>query len=137
MKSRCLYPTDKGYIHYGGRGIKLCSEWHSFVPFYEWAIKNGYRDDLTIERINVNGDYEPSNCTFIPRCDQAKNKTNTVRIYDSTGNGLSIKELSLMLGISQKTIYDWRKNEGIKTLEDFQARAKIMWGTKGVKKKHE
>ncbi|MBE6928051.1 MAG: hypothetical protein E7467_06140 [Ruminococcaceae bacterium] len=50
---------------YGGRGISVCEEWHQFPPFYEWAMANGYTDDLTIDRINVDGNYEPSNCQWI------------------------------------------------------------------------
>lgn len=74
MKQRCLNPNVKGFKYYGGRGIRVCEEWMEFEPFRDWALANGYRDDLTIERVDVNGDYKPSNCTWIPKSDQSKNR---------------------------------------------------------------
>ena len=65
MKCRCHYPATNQYKNYGGRGIKICDEWEKgFLPFYNWAMSNGYKDDLTLDRINVNGNYEPSNCKW-------------------------------------------------------------------------
>ena len=81
MKKRCLFENDARYPQYGGRGIKLDSDWAiSFDSFADWAFENGYRDDLTIERINVNGDYCPENCTWIPLKEQANNKRDTIWI---------------------------------------------------------
>lgn len=75
MISRCYRQKDIHYHAYGERGISVCDEWrNNRQSFITWAINNGYRDDLTIERINVNGNYEPSNCTWIPMKDQYKNK---------------------------------------------------------------
>ncbi len=65
MLNRCRRKKDICYMAYGGRGISVCEEWHQFPPFYEWAMANGYTDDLTIDRINVDGNYEPSNCQWI------------------------------------------------------------------------
>lgn len=73
MKRRCLSPDDPSYKNYGGRGILICKEWLSFKPFYEWAIKNGYAVGLTIERKNNDSNYEPSNCTWIPKSAQTSN----------------------------------------------------------------
>lgn len=77
IKNRCLNPNEMGYEYYGGRGIRLCEEWMSFEGFSEWAKANGYADNLTIERRDVNKDYEPSNCSFIPGKEQAFNRRTT------------------------------------------------------------
>lgn len=75
MMSRCYREKDIHYNAYGKRGITVCDEWkNDKQTFIDWALSNGYSDDLTIERINVNGNYEPSNCTWIPMSEQYKNK---------------------------------------------------------------
>lgn len=80
MKSRCYYEKDKCYKSYGGRGIIVCEEWSNkdtgFVNFFNWSVRNGYSDNLTIDRINVNGNYEPSNCRWITMVEQQSNKRN-------------------------------------------------------------
>lgn len=77
MKSRCYNANVPHYHCYGGRGIRICKEWlDDFYCFYKWAVSHGYRDDLSIDRINVNGDYEPSNCRWVDNHTQANNKTN-------------------------------------------------------------
>lgn len=80
MKERCFNQSYRDYPHYGGRGIIVCNEWASdFAAFREWAVKNGYAENLTIERLDVNGSYEPGNCIWITISDQQKNKTNSRR----------------------------------------------------------
>lgn len=75
MKQRCYYPKHKDYHNYGGRGIVVCDEWKDdFKVFYEWAITHGYREDLTIDRIEVNGNYEPNNCRWATWQDQRLNQ---------------------------------------------------------------
>lgn len=75
IKQRCYQKNFKSYKDYGGRGIKMCDDWkNDYSAFREWALNNGFEESLTIERIDVNGDYEPSNCTWIPKCEQSKNR---------------------------------------------------------------
>lgn len=81
MKQRCTNPNDPAYNYYGGRGIKVCNEWtNDFQPFHDWAISNGYADNLTIDRIDVNGNYEPSNCRWITLKHQQRNKRNNTKV---------------------------------------------------------
>lgn len=79
IKNRCYNVNDIPYPDYGGRGIKVCDEWLSdFINFYKWAISNGYKKGLVIDRINNNGDYEPSNCRFTTNAINQRNKRNNV-----------------------------------------------------------
>lgn len=74
MIRRCNNKKASGYQNYGGRGITVSEEWLDFLKFREWAINNGYKKELTIERLNVNGNYCKENCTWIPMSEQSKNR---------------------------------------------------------------
>ena len=74
MKNRCSDASHSNYKYYGGRGITVCDEWQKFEPFYEWAMLNGYSDELSIDRINNDANYEPSNCRWATPKEQANNR---------------------------------------------------------------
>ena len=79
VKNRCNNPNTTGYYLYGGRGIKVCEEWAtSFLPFYNWAMENGWKRGLSVDRRNGNGNYEPSNCRLATSSQQARNTRRNV-----------------------------------------------------------
>jgi len=79
MKRRCIDENHDNYRYYGGRGIKVCEEWaNDFITFMDWAYANGYDSSLTIDRIDVNGNYCPNNCRWVPFYEQIRNRRNTV-----------------------------------------------------------
>ncbi len=71
---RTSNPNNDAWENYGGRGIKLCAEWHTFPAFYEWALSHGYSDSLSIDRIDVNGNYDPGNCRWATPKQQTANR---------------------------------------------------------------
>ncbi len=86
MHNRCYQKSYHAYNHYGGRGITICAEWlHDFQAFHDWAIENGYKDNLSIDRIDNNKGYSPDNCRWATQKEQNKNKR--------AENGFKIKEI--------------------------------------------
>lgn len=101
--SRCENPNSTGYLCYGGRGIQVCNEWHDFSKFYKWAIDNGYTDELSIDRIDVNGNYCPENCRWATMKEQGNNRRNNH--YVSIGDERhTLKEWSEISGVPYGTI---------------------------------
>lgn len=103
MKARCYRKTSKDYPNYGGAGIRVCDEWkEDFIAFHTWAVQNGYKDHLTIERIDPYRNYEPSNCTWIPNDQQALNRRNSRR-FEYERKNYSMRELSEKFNINYNT----------------------------------
>lgn len=100
MKKRIRNKNCDFYKDYGGRGIEICDEWFVYENFRNWAFENGYKEGLSIERKDVNGDYCPENCCWITKEEQADNKRNTIWI-DYNGEKLTLKQWSEKLGISK------------------------------------
>ena len=98
MRNRCLNPLNSEFKNYGGRGIDICSEWDNFYEFQEWALNAGYGPTLTLDRIDVNGDYGPENCRWVSIRRQQRNKRKT--IY-------------LTLDDVRKPMADWAEEIGI------------------------
>jgi len=104
MKSRCYNPGNQSYKDYGGRGIKVCEEWNNdFECFYNWAIKNGYSDFLTIERINVDGDYCPNNCRWLSKAEQSNNRRSCI-VISYQGKTQNLSQWCKELGLNYKRI---------------------------------
>lgn len=81
MKNRCYHKKSNRYKYYGARGIAVCSEWKDdFMNFYDWSMANGYADNLTIDRIDVNGNYEPNNCRWVDYKTQSRNRRSVKRV---------------------------------------------------------
>lgn len=127
IKARTLNKNSPAFNYYGGRGIRICDEWKTYKPFMEWAKANGYKDDLTIDRIDVNGDYCPENCRWATPKQQSNNKRNN-RVLEYQGEKLTLAELSEKTGISYCTL-KYRANHGLPLTNDtYQAE---VYGYKG------
>jgi hypothetical protein len=104
MRRRCENPSRQAYSRYGGRGIKVCDEWQDYLCFAEWARSNGYADNLTIERNDVNGIYCPKNCTWVPLEAQARNRRPTFWVtFD--GRKMSLAEACELAGLPYKQVH--------------------------------
>ena len=105
MIRRTEYLQNKDYRYYGAKGIRICPEWrHNFDLFQEWALENGYADDLTIDRIDNSKGYDPSNCRWVTKAEQNHNKTDLV-IIDFGGKSVTFGELSREYGIPCNILY--------------------------------
>ena len=117
MKRRCHNANEKSYKNYGGRGIKVCDEWEKFEGFYDWAIRSGYEDSLTIERIDVNGNYSPQNCRWATMKEQGNNKRNN-KFITIDGETKTIQQWADISGIERSTIkkrinYKWEPRDAV------------------------
>lgn len=103
MMDRCYRETAKNYQNYGGRGIKVCEEWHNILAFEKWVHDSGYKKGLTLERIDVNKDYSPENCKWATPREQANNRRNTIYL-EYHGETRTISEWAEKLGINHSTL---------------------------------
>lgn len=103
MNNRCN-PMNSVSKRYGKRGIKVCEEWHDYTKFRDWALANGYKDGLTIERKNVDDDYCPENCTWILKEKQARNR-GTTHWVDYNGKRMSLAEACEIAGLPYKQVF--------------------------------
>lgn len=106
MRARCNKPNNTGWEKYGAKGIRVCDEWNnSFEPFKEWALQNGYSDNLTLDRIDPHGNYEPENCRWATQRVQQNNRSNNV-FLTYKGETKRLLEWSEKTGISRSVLYD-------------------------------
>ena len=133
IKYRCYNKNSKSYSQYGGRGIAMCDEWkNDFLAFHDWAIANGYKEEktdkglniLTIDRIDVNGNYEPSNCRWATNSEQQLNKRNNHIVYYK-GDYIPLAELSNITGINAGTLRS-RLNKGMSVKDAVNYRRKLL-----------
>ena len=110
MKQRCTNSKQPDFPTWGGRGITVCEEWSKFEPFYEWAINNGYQDDLTIDRIDNDGNYCPENCRWATYEEQANNRRST-QLITYNGETYSTTKWSKKLG-GNRNIVNQRLKRG-------------------------
>lgn len=111
MQNRCYYPSHPRYKLYGKRKIRICAEWFQFSAFRDWALANGYTDNLSLDRIDNNGNYEPSNCRWVTPKEQARNTSWNlpVELVDPNGGVIgswgSVAEASEATGTKSDGIY--------------------------------
>lgn len=112
MRQRCYNKNEACWARYGGRGITVCDEWlDSFEKFAEWAIGNGYDEDLTIDRIDNSGPYSPDNCRWVNASEQCRNRRTNIDI--TIGNSTrTLVEWCEIFELSYKTVYArYRRNK--------------------------
>ena len=123
MHSRCENSNHIGYFNYGGRGICVCDEWcgeNGFLNFYNWSVDNGYKQGLQIDRINNDGDYEPTNCRWVTQKENLMNKRTTL-IYEYNGEIKTLQDWAVECGIPYKRLrcrireFGWDFEKALKT----------------------
>lgn len=120
MKNRCNNLNDESHAKdYSARGITYCNQWENYEVFQEWALSNGYKDALTLDRIDVNGNYEPNNCRWTTMKIQQRNKRNN-RIIEFNGNSKTLAEWSEVTGLSVscirgRLIHGWTVQDALTT----------------------
>lgn len=121
MKSRCYRPKDASYKYYGGRGIKVCDEWLNIENFEKWVKEHPYFEGATLDRINTDGDYEPSNCRWATMAEQDNNRRNTLYI-EWNGESHTISEWAKITGLNRSTLKNryYRGDRGDRLFEEVR-----------------
>lgn len=120
IKNRCTNANDESYKRYGARGISICDEWaNDFMAFHDWAIENGYSDNLSIDRIDNNGNYEPSNCRWADNKTQCRNRSSN-HLVTYSGKTQTIAEWESELGFKKDILttrlsHGWSVEKAIET----------------------
>ena len=112
MKERCTNPNADNYKWYGGKGITVCDEWKDFFPFYEWAVQNGWREGLTLDRIDGSKGYSPDNCRFVDFKTQCRNRCTNVYITVDGETHMQC-EWEELLGFRKNVIAKWKMRHDI------------------------
>lgn len=131
MRSRCHKPNDRDYRHYGARGIIVCERWHDFELFLE-DMESGWTKGLTIERKDVNGNYEPSNCCWITQSQQAQN-TRRIIFVETPWGLLTATQAAKMVGINL-TVFLARYRRGWPSHRLFSPKRFSRWDQEGVER---
>ena len=127
IKDRCENENNPAYQRYGGKGVKLCDEWHSPSTFFEWALNHGYQEDLTIDRIDSNGDYCPENCRWADLITQGNNTCKN-RFITFNGKTQTLAQWCREYGMPYKTVhcrinrYGWDLRKALETPIDTRKR---------------
>ena len=128
MKQRCANPKSKDFKYYGAKGVSVCAEWEDFETFFYWAMSHGYKDGLTIERIDNGGDYCPNNCKWIPKHRQNSNTSRTKR-YVMYGKVFTLAEICRIYGVSRSTVAS-RLKKGIPLEKAIKQNRRYQMNTK-------
>jgi hypothetical protein len=136
---RCNHINNVSYHYYGGRGIEVCNKWLVFDNFIKWGLENGYDDKLTLDRIDNNGNYEPSNCRWADRKTQSRNKRNN-RLLTFNGKTQCVFAWAEELNIKHSTIFNrlergWTPEKALTQLIEkripkvytFNGRTQTLW----------
>lgn len=109
MRNRCYNSLNSSFRDYGGRGIDICAEWANFYAFQDWALSHGYAANLTLDRIDVDGDYCPDNCRWVTMVRQERNKRNTIYLTYK-GEKRPLADWADTIGVKWKTLYSrWKR----------------------------
>ena len=125
MRIRCRCVTNPTYRFYGARGIDICAEWEDFAVFREWALSHGYSDELSIDRVNPDGNYCPDNCRWIPRSENSR-RSRHEKHYTYNGMTMNNREWAEYLGINPGTLVQRIKRHGVPRALSAPKNGKIL-----------